>query len=166
MFGWWRWLTIGICFSLVLPAAAAAEGHATAVLRQPGDPGDRLFLTGHVVGGSGQPLGGAVVNLWHADGTGAYREDRFRARLRTTGDGTFNVDTILPGQYWGAKHIHVVVSHADYPDLETRIVFKGDPNLERARGRDLAILLEEAQQDGDRVLVGDVEFVLGANSAN
>ncbi|NIR91991.1 MAG: hypothetical protein GWO40_04495 [Gammaproteobacteria bacterium] len=143
-----------------------AKGAETAVLWQPGDPGERLFLRGRVLGSDGRPLAGAVVNLWHADGTGRYRETRYRTRLETAKDGTFNVATVLPGQYWGVKHIHVVVDHHDYPRLDKRIVFKGDPNLNQTGGRDQAILLEEVHKDGEKVLVGGVELVLGAKVGN
>lgn len=148
------------------PMMQRAEGPESAVLWQPGDPGERLFLRGRVLGGDGRPLAGAVVNLWHADGTGTYRDVRYRAQLETAKDGTFNVATVLPGQYWGVKHIHVVVDHPDYRQLNARIVFKGDPNLSQAGGRDVAILLEEVHQDGDKVLVGGVELVLPAKSGN
>lgn len=169
MSGWWRWVTIVICLALVLPAATAEEDAATVVLRQPGDPGERLFLTGRVLGGNGRSLAGAVVHIRHTDEAGVYRADRFRARVETAGDGTFNVDTILPGApgaYSGPRHIHIDVSHDDYPGLETRIVFKGDPDLNRARAGDLPIMLEEAHQDGNKVFVGDFEVILGAGSGN
>lgn len=149
----------------VLAFAAAAqqpaEDSATAVLWQSGDPGERLFLRGVVTGPGGQALAGAVVSIRQTDGTGAYREDRYRAQLETAADGAFNIATVLPGQYMGPRHIHVAVSHDSYPALDIRIVFQGDPNLDQARAQDLPILLEEADQDGEKVWVGDVELVLG-----
>lgn len=167
--GWWRWIMSAICLALVLQAATAAEDAATVVLRQPGDPGERLFLTGRVVDGNGRALAGAVVRIRHTDDAGVYHSDRFRARVETAGDGTFKVDTILPGTpstYGGPRHIHIDVSRDDYPGQATRIVFKGDPELDRARTSDLPIMLEEAHQDGNKVFVGDVEVVLGAGSGN
>lgn len=138
-----------------------SAGPETAVLWQQGDPGERLFLRGRVVDPEGRGVAGALVYIRQADGTGAYREDRFRARLETTSNGTFSIATVLPGQYMGAKHIHVAVTHQLYPTLDARIVFKGDPNLNQTLGYDLPILLEEVHKDGDKVLVGDVELVLG-----
>lgn len=167
--GCWRWVTIAICLALGLPAASAAEDAASVVLRQSGDPGERLFLTGRVLGGNGRPLAGAVVRVRHTDDAGVYRAERFRARLETAGDGTFNVDTILPGApaaYHGPRHIHIDISHDDYPGLATRIVFRGDPDLNLARDGDLPIMLEEARQDGNKVFVGDVEVVLGADNGS
>lgn len=167
--GCWRWLTIAICLALALPAASAAEDAASLILRQPADPGERLFLTGRVVDGNGRALPGAVVHIRHTDDTGTYRAERFRGRVETAADGTFRVDTILPGApgaYRGPRHIHIDVSHDVYPGVATRIVFRGDPDLKQARAGDLPIMLEEADQDGSKVFVGDVEVVLGAGGGN
>ena len=142
------------------PAAAqTADNPNTAMLWQPGDPGERLFLRGRVVTGGGQPVGGATVYLRQADGTGVYT-DRYQTRLETAADGSFSIATVLPGQYRGVKHIHMAAVHDAYPMLQTRVVFKGDPNLTRAGARDLVVLLEEVRQDGETVLVGDLELVL------
>lgn len=135
---------------------------ATARLWQPGDPGERLFLRGRVIAPNGMPLAGAMVSLRQADGNGNYHDVRYRATLETANDGTFSVSTVLPGQYWGAKHIHVLVRHDAYGDLVTRILFKGDPHLDESRDADFAILLEEVHKDGEKMLVGGVELVLPA----
>lgn len=158
-----RIVLVLICPLVFAATSEQSAGPETAVLWQPGDPGERLFLRGRVVGPDGQGLAGAIVYIRQADGTGMYHEDRFRARLETTGNGMFSIATVLPGQYMGAKHIHVAATHDNYPALEARIVFKGDPNLNQTRAYDLPILLEEVHQDGDKVLVGDVELVLGGS---
>ena len=139
---------------------------ASVVLWQPGDPGERLFLRGRVVDPGGRPLAGAVVFLRQADGNGNYHDLRYRATLETAKDGTFSVSTVLPGQYWGAKHIHVRVRHEAYGDLVTRILFKGDPHLDAARDADFAILLEEVHKDGVKMLVGGVELILPPRVGN
>lgn len=139
---------------------------ASIVLWQPGDPGERLFLRGRVVDPGGRPLAGAMVALRQADGNGNYHDARYRATLETAKDGSFSVSTVLPGQYWGAKHIHVLVRHDAYGDLVTRILFKGDPHLDQARDADFAILLEEVHKDGEKVLVGGVELILPAKVGN
>ena len=157
-----RRMAIGALLALLAPAMAGAqssEAPGTAMLWQPGDPGERLFLRGRVVSGDGRPVGGAVVYLRQADGTGVYT-DRYQARLETAADGSFSIATVLPGQYRGVKHIHMAATHQAYPPLETRVVFKGDPNLNQPGARDLVVLLEEVHQDGETVLVGDLELVL------
>ncbi len=156
--------------ALAWPLAAATDREASpsskVVLWQPGDPGDRLFLRGRVLGASGRPLAGAVLRLRQADGTGSYHEYRYKAVLETAEDGSFSVSTVLPGQYWGEKHIHVSVSHQGYEQLVTRILFKGDPNLESGSYYEHVILLEEVHKDGEKVLVGGVEFVLTPAGGN
>lgn len=141
-------------------AAGAPATSASVVLWQPGDPGERLFLRGRVVDSAGRPLAGAQLALRQADGNGQYHDVRYRATLETAKDGTFSVSTVLPGQYWGAKHIHLLVRHENHGELVTRILFKGDPHLNGARDEDFAILLEEVHKDGEKVLVGGVELVL------
>lgn len=152
------------------PAATDPAGGsgtpASVVLWQPGDPGERLFLRGRVVDPSGHPLAGATVALRQADGNGDYHDVRYRATLQTAKDGSFSVSTVLPGQYWGAKHIHVLVRHDAYGDLVTRILFKGDPHLDEARDADFAILLEEVHKDGEKMLVGGVELIVPPKVGN
>jgi protocatechuate 3,4-dioxygenase beta subunit len=147
-------------------AAGATKTPASVVLWQPGDPGERLFLRGRVLDPSGRPLAGALVALRQADGNGNYHDVRYRAMLQTAKDGSFSVSTVLPGQYWGAKHIHVLVRHESHGQLVTRILFKGDPHMNEAREGDFAILLEEVNKDGEKILVGGVELVLPSNAGN
>ncbi len=152
------------------PSAAGATGAFqtpnSVVLWQPGDPGERLFLRGRVVDPGGQPLAGALVALRQADGNGEYHEVRYRATLQTAKDGTFSVSTVLPGQYWGAKHIHLLVRHESHGQMVTRILFKGDPHLNEARDGDFAILLEEVHKNGEKFLVGGVELILPSSVGN
>jgi protocatechuate 3,4-dioxygenase beta subunit len=171
-------MTPVLCLLLVPQAVAAAESSAgsgtdgvygvptSAVLWQPGDAGERLFLRGRVVDPEGRPLADALVALRQADGNGEYHDVRYRATLRTAKDGTFSVSTVLPGQYWGAKHIHLMVQHDAHGQLATRILFKGDPHLNEAGDGDFIILLEEVHKDGEKVLVGGVELILPSSVGN
>lgn len=155
---------------LLLPLAAAATSDApdstslasasSVVLWQSGDPGERLFLKGRVMDSSGRPLPGASVALRQTDGNGHYNESRYRASLETSAEGTFSISTVLPGQYWGPKHIHFRADHEGYRALNIRVLFKGDPHLDEAREGDFAIPLEEVHKDGERIFVGELELVL------
>jgi len=165
-----RYTAALVLAALAWPLAAATDRQASpsskVVLWQPGDPGDRMFLRGRVLGASGRPLAGAVLQLRQADGTGSYHDYRYKAVLETAEDGSFSISTVLPGQYWGEKHIHVGVSHKGYEPMVTRILFKGDPNLESGGDYEHVILLEEVHKDGEKVLVGGVEFVLTPAGGN
>ena len=136
-----------------------AEIPSNARLWQDGDPGQRLHLRGRVTSTAGSPVSGAGITLWQADGAGNYHEQRYRAQLFTGENGEFRLTTVLPGQYFGLKHIHLVISHPDYQPLTTQILFRGDPAL-LPEDEDLAILLEEVRHEGGMVMMGSVEFVL------
>lgn len=163
--------------ALLLPlSATAASGSPDAtravtrtssvVLWQPGDPGEKLFLKGRVMDTSGRPLSGAAVALRQTDGNGNYNEFRYRATLKASLHGTFSISTVLPGQYWGPKHIHFRVEHEGHHALYVRVLFKGDPHLDEARDGDFAIPLEEVHKDGERIFVGEVELILSRSVDN
>ena len=159
-------LTLSVAALAASESTAESRSAANVTLWQAGDPGERLFLRGRVVDSGGQPLSGAMVALRQADGNGHYHDIRYRAMLETAKDGTFSVSTVLPGQYWGAKHIHVLVRHESHGQLVTRILFKGDPHLNESRDGDFAILLEEVHKDGAKMLMGGVELVLPPKVGN
>ncbi len=161
-----RWIALVALMAVGLPAlnAQLAE-ESVARLWQPGDAGTRLQIRGRVLGHDGRPLQGAAIQLRQADGTGTYQADRYRAQLLSAERGEFDIQSVLPGQYYGAKHIHLVVTHDAHQTLHTRILFRGDPNID-AGEEDLAIALEEVKRDGETVLVGNVELVMRAAASN
>lgn len=141
-------------------ASTDADAPSTVRLWQAGDHGQRLNVRGRVLSATGGPLSGATIQLWQADGTGAYREDRYRTSFPTADDGTFRLSTVLPGQYWGAKHIHVIVSHPQHQPLHTQVLFKGDPYLSSSPEGELVMVTEEVRIEDETILVGGVEFLL------
>jgi protocatechuate 3,4-dioxygenase beta subunit len=149
----------GVVLALPLRGPAQPAAPAAAQFWRDGDPGTRLYLRGRVLGRNGEPLVGVQVQLRQADGAGDYQPDRYRGMVNTGARGTFSLDTALPGQYYGAKHIHVILSHPRHGTVTTSILFKGDPNLPAGEA-DRAVLLEEVNRDGETVLVGNVELVM------
>ena len=137
-----------------------SDAPATVNLWQPGDTGQPLHIDGWVRSTDGKPIVGATLNVWQADATGSYHEDRYRATLRTGKDGKYRFSTVLPGQYYSAKHIHVAVTHEAYEDVVTRILFKGDPHLDEVTTRELAIPLEEGTIKGKTFLFGRFDIVM------
>lgn len=111
------------------------------VIASPTEPGERLRLEGRVVGADCVPIAGAVLDIWQADKDGTYYEPnagepfRLRGKLETAADGTWQLDTIRPGNYmlgaraWRPAHIHFTVSHARFRSVTTQIYFEGDPYL-------------------------------------
>jgi len=138
-----------------IPGAPSAEG-STHLPMRPDEPGERLTFTGAVRATSGEPLAGAVLDVWQADGSGLYSrfapglpEWNLRGRVATGADGRFAIGTVvplaydIPGEPHTARvleilglephrpaHIHVKVEHAGYAPLTTQVYFAGDQWLE------------------------------------
>lgn len=130
--------------------------------------GQVTHLTGLVRGQLGEPIGGALVEIWQCDHGGRYihREDPNTDRPRDPGfqgygkavtdrDGGFRFRTIKPvpysspspfGQIHRAPHIHVAVSTRGVRRLTTQLYVAGDPRNET----DLALLhmATSAQREG------------------
>jgi hydroxyquinol 1,2-dioxygenase len=116
-----------------------------------GAPGIPCFVTGKVRGLNGEPVAGAVLDLWQTDGEGLYEEQRrtaepwMRGIYRSQPDGSYSVRTVAPISYTipmdgpvGAlmdktdmshmrpAHIHFAVSAPGYHYLVTHLFQKGD----------------------------------------
>ena len=70
------------------------------------DAGTVMFLQGRVSGPDGQPLAGAIVDVWHANTQGTYSyfdssqsEYNLRRRIRTDADGRYRARSIVPSGY-------------------------------------------------------------------
>ena len=127
-----------------------------ASLAPAGAAGAVLKLSGRVLAPDcATPLAGVVLDVWQADHEGHYdnRESsagdpeagtRFRGRLRTDGDGRYELLTILPGRYQippglpgfesyagqvRPAHIHLSAAHPLFGPLTTQIYFEGDPHI-------------------------------------
>ena len=143
-----------------LGASAADAGPATTLnLWRPGDPGQPIRISGWVRSSKGHPVPGATIFIRQADGTGVYTPE-YQASLTTDKDGGYRFSTVLPGQYYGVKHIHIGVAHEGYEYLETEIVFKGDPNLDPESDAKRAIHMEEATVNNKTVLFGQFDMIL------
>lgn len=140
-------------------SSAESSPPTTLNLWRPGDPGQPIRISGWVRSTSGKPIPGATIFIRQADGTGVYTPD-YQASLKTDKDGSYRFSTVLPGQYYGVKHIHIGAVHDGYEYLETEIVFKGDPNLDPESAKERAIHLEEATVKDKTVLFGRFDMTL------
>lgn len=133
---------------VVAGVAAAAQSVHEAPANAPsqgtvvpgGEPGQRLRVTGIVVGASGQPVRGASLYVYQTDHEGYYgvkpqsdnRNPRLKLFLRSDAQGAWSFDTIKPGSYPNARipaHIHFEVSAPGHAARIFEIVFEGDPFL-------------------------------------
>jgi hydroxyquinol 1,2-dioxygenase len=117
--------------------------------------GTPLFLHGVVRDLSGDPVGGAVLDVWQADSDGMYEaqldvdEARLRAKYATRDDGSYCVRTVAPrgyaipmdgpvGELIGATaisyfrpaHVHVLVDVPGYEPLITHLFQEGAEYLD------------------------------------
>lgn len=105
------------------------------------EPGTRLYLNGYVYANDCiTPLNDIVIDVWHADDSGAYsslsdpNDYRLRAKLRTNTIGAFGFESIVPGHYlngsqYRPSHVHIKVMKPDGKELITQLYFADDPYL-------------------------------------
>ena len=106
--------------------------------------GTVTHLRGRVLDSRGEPVGGAVVEIWQCDAFGRYRHPRDRqdgrdaafqgrGRVAAGPDGGFAFRTIRPVPYPGrTPHIHVaVVASGQREPLVTQFYVAGEPLNER-----------------------------------
>ena len=100
-------------------------------LLEPGMPGTRLVVTGHVYNTDCQPVPGALLDFWQADDAGVYDNQGYRLRGHQFADedGSFRLETIVPGLYPGrTRHIHVIAQPPNQPVLTTQLYFPDEPD--------------------------------------
>ncbi len=138
-----------------LYAAGAPEMASPALMMRPDEPGERLFLSGHVVDTTGQPLPHALLDIWQSNAAGAYAEDdpgqpewNFRRRVTADASGRYEIETVVPGCYeigdasglacgdllqslgrhrMRPGHAHLKLSASGAEPMTTLLYFRGDP---------------------------------------
>jgi protocatechuate 3,4-dioxygenase beta subunit len=125
---------LGPFFKKAAPAATS--------LAEPGDLGIPLKVSGRVLDTRGEPLAGAVVEVWQASPLGIYDLEgyRYRSRIIAEQDGSYRFQTVMPGHYPGrvAQHIHYRVSAPGAKALVTQLYFATDPVFEGDPDRNFA----------------------------
>jgi hydroxyquinol 1,2-dioxygenase len=115
-----------------------------------GVPGTPLYITGTVRDLDGEPVPGAVLDVWQADTDGAYEaqldvdEARLRAKYTSRADGSYCVRTIAPKGYsipmdgpvgdlvgrtaishFRPAHVHVLIDVPGFEPLITHLFQEG-----------------------------------------
>jgi protocatechuate 3,4-dioxygenase beta subunit len=99
-------------------------------LLEDGMPGTHLILSGRVMTTGCAPIGGAILDFWHADDAGRYDNVGYtlRGHQFTDENGVYRLETILPGLYPGrTRHIHVRVQGPNTSLLTTQLYFPDEP---------------------------------------
>lgn len=126
---------------------------------RPGDSGQRMNIRGRVTSLDGTPLPGIEISLRQADGYGDYT-DQYRGVLTTDDKGRYQFGSVVPGNYTGARHVHVTVYEEGWQYFDTSILFKDDPNQETHYQNGTAIFLEESTVNGETIMFGRFDIVL------
>ena len=119
-------------------------------------PGDQLFVTARVVDGTGKPIEGAEVDVWHASPVGLYEnqdpeqaEMNLRGKFTTDTDGRFWFRTVrmvgypiptdgVVGRLLRAQarhpfrpaHLHALIVKHGYKVLISQVYDPQDPHIE------------------------------------
>lgn len=138
-----------------LYVAGAPESTGHARLDNGNEPGETLVMRGRVLAENGEPVRGALVEVWHANHLGNYShfdksqaEFNLRRSIRTDENGTYSFRSVVPIGYsvppqgktqqlldllgrhgHRPAHIHFFVSAPGYRKLTTQINIEGDPYL-------------------------------------
>lgn len=128
--------TVPACDAPALTAAQTEGPYYTpdtperSSLREEGETGTPLVITGMVLTADCRPVAGAWLDVWHADADGVYDNTGYRYRGHLFADtiGTYRLETIVPGLYPGrTRHIHVKVQASGGPVLTTQLYFPDEP---------------------------------------
>jgi protocatechuate 3,4-dioxygenase, beta subunit len=125
------------------------ESDSDLTIHGAGEPiGERIIVSGRVLGSDGRPVPSALIEIWQANAAGRYlhRVDQHPApldpnftgggRVLTDDEGRYRFITIKPGAYpwknhhnaWRPQHIHLSVFGSAFTErLVTQMYFPGDP---------------------------------------
>jgi protocatechuate 3,4-dioxygenase beta subunit len=99
---------------------------------EPGLDGTPLVLSGRLLNTHGEPLAGAVLDVWEArmDGHYDFKGFTLRGKVHSGNDGRYHVRTVVPQAYntdMGNRtaHIHVKASAPGHKLMTTELHIKG-----------------------------------------
>lgn len=145
--------------------------------------GQVIRVAGRVLDQQGQPVEGALVDIWQANAYGRYHHENDPATapldpnfqgwgmVKTDADGRYSFMTIKPGAYkvqsnWSRPpHIHFKVSRRGYHELTTQMYFEHEELNEKDRlllavDEKVRKLLVVDFQDKDGIPQGEFPIVL------
>jgi catechol 1,2-dioxygenase len=145
-----------------------------------------LIFQGQVTDVDGNGLGGAHLELWHADEDGYYSqfapdipEWNLRGTIVSDEEGRYEITTLQPAPYmiphdgptgwfvesygghpWRPAHLHLRVTYPGYREITTQLYFKGGKWIENdvATAVKPELLLDPRSEDGRNIV--DYNFAL------
>jgi protocatechuate 3,4-dioxygenase beta subunit len=146
--------------------------------------GDVTHLTGRILDSHGEPIRGALVEIWQCDSSGAYIHTRSAnkgkhdgnfqgfGRFLTARDGGYYFRTIKPVAYPGrTPHIHFAIKLKGQDKFTTQCYIKGEPRNDRdgvvrgirdPKARD-SVIVDFAKIEGSKAgeLAAKFDIVMG-----
>ena len=130
-----------------MPMWSDIAGHA---------PGEPAYISGRVLDVRGEPIAGAVLDVWQTDGEGYYdvqrpggNEQYARGKFTTSADGCYGFKTLKPVSYpvptdgpvgkmllgmgrhpYRPAHVHVIATASGYERVATHLFVEGDKYLD------------------------------------
>jgi hydroxyquinol 1,2-dioxygenase len=120
-----------------------------------GAPGEPAYVSGRVLDVDGEPIAGAMLDVWQTDGDGFYdaqrpgNEQYARGKFVTGADGRYGFKTLKPVSYpvptdgpvgkmllgmgrhpYRPAHVHVIATAPGYERVATHLFVKGDAYLD------------------------------------
>jgi len=133
---------------------------ARTSLADPGESGQRLTLTGTVIGVTCGRIKGARVDAWQADARGVFDPSgtRLRGHQLTDAEGRYRLVTIVPGAAAGAPFIGIRVDVPGKKTFETAAFLADDArNAKDARFKPgLAMKRVVASRPDERAAIFDI----------
>jgi protocatechuate 3,4-dioxygenase beta subunit len=123
--------------------------------------GEKMTIGGFVLNAACRPLPQTIVQVWHADETGAYDTAGYRLRgyQFTDRDGRWWFSTIVPAAYAGrTRHYHVKVQKPGGRILTTQLYFPDEALNGRDSLFDRRLVLRVGDSDDGRL--GRFDFVV------
>lgn len=106
------------------------------VLAKNSEVGTRIVISGRVMDLDCNPIAEALIDVWHADDSGAYDNVDYNLRGTTKSNvqGFYEFETIKPGKYlngtkYRPSHIHFKITAPGMPTLITQLYFQGDVEI-------------------------------------
>jgi catechol 1,2-dioxygenase len=151
------------------------------------EKGDPLVFSGRVTDVDGNPVGGAELDVWHADDEGYYSgfapdipDGNLRALVLADADGHFEITTVRPAPYqiptdgptgellraagwhaWRPAHLHLLVQAPGYRRITSQLYFAGGNWLDSdVAGAIKPELIIDPQRRQDGRLYTNYDFML------
>jgi len=114
--------------------------------------GTRLILEGYVYNTDCQPLKGAWIDFWQADGNGEYDNVGYNLRGHQFTDeaGKYKLITVIPGLYTGrTEHIHFKIRASESSNVYTSQLFFPDAAANQTDSIYDESMIIKIEEDGD-----------------